>query len=205
MTRTVDLARRKQARQSRAVATVEAIVEAAAYILAERGATGFTTNRVAERAGVNIASLYQYFPNKEALLFQLARTTWERQTVRLAPILTREGPDQAGKLRDFLREFFLIEAAEVDLRRALRQASVDLGDTPEFAELIATGAALTRRFLNDTLAESAPDDIDFHVDLIVTLVTSFAERSTDQGAVSDMLLRQADLLTDMLVGHYRIP
>jgi AcrR family transcriptional regulator len=202
--RVVDLKVRKRARQSRAIATVDAIVEAAAYILAEGGPARFTTNRVAERAGVNIASLYQYFPNKEALLFQLVRTTWERQMARLTPILSRPGDDHAGKLRDFLREFLLIEAAEVDLRRALRRAAVELSETPEFAELTAGGAALTRRFLGEALADRSPIDLAFHVDFVVTLTTSFAERTTDQGIAGAALIRQADLLTDMLIAHYRI-
>ena len=59
---------RKSPRQARAQRTVGFILDAAAYILAEQGLAGFTTNRVAERAGVNIASLYQYFPNKAAIL-----------------------------------------------------------------------------------------------------------------------------------------
>lgn len=59
---------RKVPRQARAQRTVSFILDAAAYILAERGLAGLTTNRVAERAGVNIASLYQYFPNKAAIL-----------------------------------------------------------------------------------------------------------------------------------------
>jgi len=59
---------RKAPRQARAKQTVDFILEAAAYILAERGFDGFTTNHVAERAGVNISSLYQYFPNKHSIL-----------------------------------------------------------------------------------------------------------------------------------------
>lgn len=59
---------RKTPRQARARQTVDIILEAAAYILAERGLDGFTTNHIAERAGVNISSLYQYFPNKLAIL-----------------------------------------------------------------------------------------------------------------------------------------
>lgn len=59
---------RKIPKQSRSKQTVEFILDAAAYILAERGLDGFTTNHIAERAGVNIASLYQYFPNKAAIL-----------------------------------------------------------------------------------------------------------------------------------------
>jgi AcrR family transcriptional regulator len=59
---------RKQPRQARARATMEAILDAGAHILGERGWVGTTTNAVAERAGVSIGSLYQYFPNKLALV-----------------------------------------------------------------------------------------------------------------------------------------
>jgi AcrR family transcriptional regulator len=58
---------RKTPRQQRSRAMVEAIVEAAARVLARRGWAGFTTNEVASVAGVSIGSLYQYFPNKLAL------------------------------------------------------------------------------------------------------------------------------------------
>ncbi|WP_215905678.1 TetR/AcrR family transcriptional regulator [Thalassospira sp. TSL5-1] len=58
----------KQPRQARSRATVETIVIAAARILADQGWAGFTTNRVAEVAGVSIGSLYQYFPDKLSLI-----------------------------------------------------------------------------------------------------------------------------------------
>src|SRR5580698_3008939 len=61
------LAPRKAPTQRRATATVEAILEAAARILETQGLEGYTTNAVAERAGVSIGSLYQYFPNRDAL------------------------------------------------------------------------------------------------------------------------------------------
>jgi AcrR family transcriptional regulator len=59
---------RKQPRQARARHTVEAIIEASARILEEQGHGGFTTNAAAELAGVSIGTLYQYFPDKNALL-----------------------------------------------------------------------------------------------------------------------------------------
>ncbi len=59
---------RKQPRQARSRATIEAIVQAAAHILGQRGWDGLTTNAAAEAAGVSIGSLYQYFPNKLALV-----------------------------------------------------------------------------------------------------------------------------------------
>lgn len=59
---------RKAPRQARSAETVRIIVEASAHILERAGLSGFTTNAVAERAGVSIGSLYQYFPGKEALI-----------------------------------------------------------------------------------------------------------------------------------------
>lgn len=67
------LVARKKPRQERSVATVEAILQAATYILTKRGWAAFTTNEVAKKAGVNIASVYQYFPHKEAIVAELQR------------------------------------------------------------------------------------------------------------------------------------
>ncbi|MBB5608817.1 MULTISPECIES: TetR/AcrR family transcriptional regulator [unclassified Janthinobacterium] len=62
---------RKRPRQERSRATVDAITQAATYILVESGWKGLTTNAIAERAGVNISSLYQFFPGKEAIVAEL--------------------------------------------------------------------------------------------------------------------------------------
>jgi DNA-binding transcriptional regulator YbjK len=59
---------RRMPRQDRSRALVEAVVEAAAQILVRDGRDGLTTNAVAMRAGVSIGSLYQYFPNRDAIL-----------------------------------------------------------------------------------------------------------------------------------------
>jgi AcrR family transcriptional regulator len=59
---------RKQPQQARSQATIDAVLQAAAHILGQRGWRGLTTNAVAEAAGVSIGSLYQYFPNKLALV-----------------------------------------------------------------------------------------------------------------------------------------
>jgi AcrR family transcriptional regulator len=64
---------RKAPRQARSRATIDAMLDAAAHILGERGWTGLTTNAVAETAGVSIGSLYQYFPNKLALIEAVRR------------------------------------------------------------------------------------------------------------------------------------
>src|SRR5580658_8284104 len=62
---------RKTPGQMRSVATVAAILEAAARILETRGLDSYTTNEIAARAGVSIGSLYQYFPSKDAITLSL--------------------------------------------------------------------------------------------------------------------------------------
>jgi AcrR family transcriptional regulator len=68
MTQATDFAPKKQPRQARAKATMEAILDAAARLLEDEGYEAVSTNRVAERAGVGIGSLYEYFPNKQAVV-----------------------------------------------------------------------------------------------------------------------------------------
>lgn len=63
---------RRNPRQARSRATCEAILEAASQILERDGPAGFNTARVAERAGFSIGTLYQYFPDKQAILLAAA-------------------------------------------------------------------------------------------------------------------------------------
>ncbi|UJR79713.1 TetR/AcrR family transcriptional regulator [Sandaracinus amylolyticus] len=71
MARRPDTTPRKRPLQRRAQDTVDAILDATAHILVRDGYDALSTNRVAERAGVSIGSLYQYFPNKESLVGEL--------------------------------------------------------------------------------------------------------------------------------------
>lgn len=64
---------RKQPLQDRSTKTVEAILEAAIRILRQGGWAQLTTTRIAEKAGVSVGSLYQYFPNREAIAVEIAR------------------------------------------------------------------------------------------------------------------------------------
>ncbi|WP_428633439.1 TetR/AcrR family transcriptional regulator [Sedimenticola sp.] len=79
---------RKIPAQARSRVTVDAIIQATAYILTEVGWEGLTTNAIAERAGVNIGSLYQYFPNKEAIIAELQRRHAEATHAELHKTLT---------------------------------------------------------------------------------------------------------------------
>ncbi len=92
MNQTVELSPRKEPRQARAKRTVERILEATADLLDEIGFDRLTTNLVAERASVNIGSLYAYFPNKYALLNTLALRLSDLQTERIRDYLKTVDP-----------------------------------------------------------------------------------------------------------------
>jgi len=78
-----DLRARRDPAQERSRQTVDAIVEAAGQLLVEHGRLGVTTNAVAERAGASIGSVYQYFPNKEAIFASLQ----ERHRDQVMPLI----------------------------------------------------------------------------------------------------------------------
>ena len=89
MHRQVRTTPRKRPRQERAKATVDSILEATARVLVKQGFDGLTTNAVASAAGVSIGSLYQYFPNKEALVSALLERHMEDMNVSVLAELTR--------------------------------------------------------------------------------------------------------------------
>ncbi|MFI6868977.1 TetR/AcrR family transcriptional regulator [Nocardia sp. NPDC050406] len=77
---------RKLPRQRRSRETVDTLLEAAAQVFTREG-LGATTNRIAERAGLSIGTLYQYFPNKQALLRVLAERHLAESGARLGAVL----------------------------------------------------------------------------------------------------------------------
>jgi len=94
---------RKRPRQARSVLTVNAILEAAARILESDGLQMFNTNAIADRAGVSVGSLYQYFPTKGAVLRELIR----RKRAELVSAMERQqqqaqGMDLPGAIDGFI-------------------------------------------------------------------------------------------------------
>jgi AcrR family transcriptional regulator len=92
---------RKQPRQVRAELTRQRILTAAAHVFGEYGYAAGTTNRIAERAGISIGSLYQYFPNKDAILAELLLRHLEDGAAATAKI-------QAGQLPGPIEEVFRV-------------------------------------------------------------------------------------------------
>jgi len=95
---------RKQPRQERAVETRDRILAAAARVFAEHGYAAGTTNRIAAVAGHSIGSLYQYFPNKDAILAELVTAHAEEGIAAVTRRLEGGLPESLdGKIRLFVR------------------------------------------------------------------------------------------------------
>jgi AcrR family transcriptional regulator len=121
---TAKTARRKP-KQARAQGTIDAILEATAQIVERQGEAAFTTNHVAERAGVSIGSLYQYFPDKRAILREMAK----RETIALREAAAK----MTGKDRDQQYVYRLIGAfaGRPKLRRlVVKSLTADVADMP---------------------------------------------------------------------------
>ena len=114
---------RRQPRQERARATVQAILEAAAELFAEHGYARTTTNKIAMRAGASIGSLYQYFPDKDAVLERLLQDhhrdvhgVLQRYLAQLAD----PGTGLEDGLRDLMQRLVDVHAEHPEVTRALR-------------------------------------------------------------------------------------
>lgn len=95
---------RKQPQQHRAEATRQRILASAAHVFADFGYAAGTTNRIAERAGISIGSLYQYFPNKDSILVELMTVHTQEGFAAVQRHLAAGLPDSlADTLRIFVR------------------------------------------------------------------------------------------------------
>jgi AcrR family transcriptional regulator len=119
---------RKQPQQGRSRDTVEAILQATTYLLLRVGYDAMTTNQIAKRAGVNIASLYQYFPNKQAIVATLMKRHVERTRAAMVPLLEHSrGADTESRVRALVEVMAADHAVEPKLHAIFTALGPQLG------------------------------------------------------------------------------
>ena len=112
----------RKPRQSRAKFTRESLIDAATQVLKDQGYDNFNTNRVAERAGVSIGSLYQYFPHKQALIEAIVvrHVTMLASTIAAGLAQARALP--IGDAMDLLVQATIdVYASDLDLHRVVHE------------------------------------------------------------------------------------
>jgi AcrR family transcriptional regulator len=192
---------RKRPRQARSTQLVEDILEAAARVLARQGARRFTTVRVAEEAGVSIGSLYQYFPNKEALLFRLQTDEWTETWGVLEEILTDRTLQALDRLRKMVLVFFRSERQEAALRVALDDAGALFRDAPEARAFQATITRRMRAFFAEALPCVWREQQLFAAEFVLTSMAAVAEKITAQGLSRPAVDAWAKASADMYCGY----
>ncbi|GAB1583301.1 TetR/AcrR family transcriptional regulator [Phyllobacterium phragmitis] len=123
----VVLSPRKCPRQARSAVTVDAIFEATLQVLLATGSTRLNTTKVAERAGVSVGTLYQYFPNKQSLLFAVLERYLDRLMDRLeAACEARRGGAAEDMIEGVVQAYLQVKAEEAAISRALYYIVIEL-------------------------------------------------------------------------------
>ncbi|NKF21957.1 TetR/AcrR family transcriptional regulator [Solimonas marina] len=194
---------RKLPRQQRAQATVEAILDAAARILSGDGYAAMSTNRVAELAGVSVGSLYQYFPNKDALITALHERHGREIHEMLDVALTATA---GGSLREIITA--LVQASlhghllDPQLHRVL-EAELPFFDPPKSESDDHLGVhARIRSVLEAHREQIGPQDLDLATYMLITTVQALVHAAVIDPPAAPLSTAQIEAATiEMVLGY----
>lgn len=196
---------RKRPKQARSARLVEAILQAAVRVLERDGAAGFTTVRVAERAGVSVGSLYQYFPNKQSILFRLQQDEWIATGRLLDGIFLDTRLGAAERLQAAMRAFFRSEYEEAPLRRALGDAAPLYRDAPQAREHRARGMPLLRALIAEASPHLPRRRRAFAARLYVATLAGMGKHVSETARSRAEVDSWAAAIADMFLAHLRSP
>jgi AcrR family transcriptional regulator len=192
---------RRQPKQARSNDLVKAILEAAVQVLAKEGARRFTTTRVAERAGVSVGSVYQYFPNKASILFRLQSDEWQQTTEMLSGILQDKSKPPMDRLRLLVHAFIRSECEEAQVRTALSDAAPFYRDAPEAREAKSTGTRAVQAFMREALPDMPRARRALAGDLIATTLGAVGKQFSEQPRTPAQIKAYSDATADMLCAY----
>jgi len=194
---------RKQPQQARSAELVAAILEAAVQVLAKEGAHRFTTVRVAEKAGVSVGSLYQYFPNKAAILFRLQSDEWRQTSNLLRTILEDDRRAPLERLRSAVLAFIRSECDEARMRVALNDAAPLYRDAPEAQAVKASGDRTVQAFMREALPKASEATRVLAGDLITTTLSAAGKQFSENPRTDAEIKVYASAMTDMFCAYLR--
>ena len=184
---------RKQARQDRARHTQEAISEAAARILETGGRDAVTTNAIAQRAGVSIGSLYQYFPNKEAVLAEVIRRKRRDILARMQAASAAPAPDREAQMLALLRAGLAHQIDRPRLSAEVEYLERHLGLDAETRALSDAMAVLVLDTVRLYQPAAGPQEAGDVIAICKGLISAAAQAGRPDGAVLFPRIRRAVL------------
>jgi AcrR family transcriptional regulator len=177
------------------------ILEAAVQVLAKEGAQRFTTARVAEKAGVSVGSLYQYFPNKAAILFRLQSDEWGQTTALLRGILEDVAKPPLERLRILVHAFIRSECDEAQMRVALNDAAPLYRDAPEAQAARVSGTEVVQVFMRAVLPQASEEARALAGDLITTTLGQVGKSFSEAPRTPAEIEAYADAMADMFAAY----
>jgi AcrR family transcriptional regulator len=176
-------------------------LDAAIQVLIKEGAPRFTMARVAAKAGVSVGSLYQYFPNKAAILFRLQSDEWRETGALLHAILEDVDTPPLERLRRLVHAFIRSECDEVAVRTALSDAAPLYRDAPE-AQSIRDSSHLTmQRFIDTTLPSVSKSKRLLAAELVTTTLGAAGKQFSEQPRTAAEIAAYSDAMADMLCAY----
>jgi AcrR family transcriptional regulator len=194
---------RKLPQQARSTELVAAILQAATQVLAKEGATRFTTARVAEKAGVSVGSVYQYFPNKAAILFQLQADEWKRTAEMLKLILEDQSHAPLDRLRILVQAFIRSECEEAEMRIALNDSAPLYRDAPEAQRVRASADKTVESYMKEVLPKSSVTTRELACDLITTTLSTVGSSFSGVPRSPSEIRNYSDAMADMFHAYLK--
>jgi AcrR family transcriptional regulator len=192
---------RKLPKQARSGELVAATLQAAVQVLAKQGAQRFTMARVAEKAGVSVGSLYQYFPNKAAILFRLQSDEWRQTAELLRGILEDFERPPLERLRALVHAFVRSECDEAEMRVALNDAAPLYRNAPEAREARASGGRAVRVFMREALPKASPATRLLAGELIAGTLSQVGKRFSETRRTRSEIESYSDAMADMFCAY----
>jgi AcrR family transcriptional regulator len=186
---------RKTPVQARATVSLESILEATLQVLLDVGQARLTTTRVAERAGVSVGTLYQYFPNKSALL----KTVMERHLAEIAGVVETacaglHGQPLAAMAEGVVREFLRAKLGNLRKSMALYAFSYDM-DRVQIVKCISARIRDAMATMLRTSSEPLGTDPAVAAAMVGDMMAGVARRIVE----SEVPKKQADAMQRELV------
>jgi AcrR family transcriptional regulator len=198
----VRTAPRKEPRQARSLATVEAILVATARVLTRDGYDRASTNKVALEAGVSVGSLYQYFPSKESLVAALIDRHLSHMTALLETNIEvlREATLPVAA-RALVKLMIAAHAHNPQLHKVIVEQVPRVGRLNRIYEVERQIGVRIRSVLERRRDEVRPENLDLAVFVLVTAVESLTHRAVvdDAGVFDEEDL--ADEVTDLVLRY----
>jgi AcrR family transcriptional regulator len=173
MARAIPTIPRKSASQKRSRVTVETLLDATARVLTREGYDRASTNRIAATAGVSVGSLYQYFPNKEALVAALV-ARHNREMLQLIRDALKEvaSLDLATAMRELVKATVDAHLVDPALHRIFAEQVPRMGQLANIEALQRETFLLIRAYLEERRNEISVRDLDSATSICVTTVES---------------------------------